>query len=90
MADTLDGAAFSYAEYDVKTHEVTTNWTAMKDNGNGYFTLYPDGDENPVYLDYNKVYAVDETERKRVCNAWLLLLPSSATSTIWNIYKCSG
>lgn len=60
--DALDGAAFSYAEYDVKTHEVTTDWTAMKDNGNGYFTLYPDGDENPVYLDYNKVYAVDETK----------------------------
>ncbi|SJX68773.1 hypothetical protein FM131_04900 [Weissella confusa] len=61
--NTLDGAEFSYAEYDVKTHEIIeSTLTEMKDNGNGYFTLYPDEDENPVYLDYNKVYAVDETK----------------------------
>lgn len=61
--NALDGAEFSYAEYDVKTHEIIeSTLTEMKDNGNGYFTLYPDEDENPVYLDYNKVYAVDETK----------------------------
>lgn len=56
----LEGAEFRYAEYDVKTHELTSAWTDMDDNGKGYFTLFPDANKNPVYLDYNKVYAVDE------------------------------
>ena len=36
----LEGAEFRYAEYDVKTHGLTSAWTDMDENGKGYFTLF--------------------------------------------------